>query len=133
MKRTMVWLAVLASTLVSEAGLGLNDLFTDNMVLQRDQAVPVWGTADPGAKVTVEFAGQKKSSTTKTDGSWTVHLDPLKPSSKPRKMKVSSRAGNPAIQISNLLVGDVWVLAGQSNMAREFRTYSWLMEQLPFT
>ncbi len=75
----------LASSLAA-AALELNAMFTDNMVLQRNPQVPVWGTADPGVEVTVEFAGQKKLATAKPDGSWLIHLKPMKASSPPPKI-----------------------------------------------
>lgn len=70
------------------AELKLGSLFTDNMVLQREMPVPVWGTATPGSKIVVKFAGQKKDVVTNTDGQWMLHLDALKASSKPNKLSV---------------------------------------------
>lgn len=95
-------------------------LFTENAVLQQGDPVPVWGTADPGDVVTVEFAGQKKTATVDADGRWLVKLDPMKASSKPAEMLIS--AANPKSEIQNLkfrniLVGEVWLCSGQSNMA----------------
>ncbi len=55
----------------------LAPVFTDNIVLQRDQPVPVWGTAKPGEQVTVQFAGQTKTTTTDTSGKWLITLDPM--------------------------------------------------------
>lgn len=92
-----------------------NPLFTDGAVLQRGQPVPVWGTARDGEKVTVEFAGQKVS-TTAADGKWSVNLKPLKEGG-PHTMKIS---GDNAVTINNLLVGEVWVCSGQSNMEWKF-------------
>lgn len=91
-------------------------LFGDHMVLQRDMTVPVWGTADPGETVVVEFDGQKKSSTANAAGKWRVELDPLKASSKPSKMTISSSSNTPKIEHSDVLVGEVWICSGQSNM-----------------
>jgi sialate O-acetylesterase len=94
--------------------------FTDHMVLQRELPVPVWGWADPGAQVTVEFAGQKKSATAGADRAWRVTLDPLTASASPRELVVTST--NPKSEIENrkcadVLVGEVWIGSGQSNMA----------------
>ncbi|HEU4752601.1 MAG TPA: acetyl esterase, partial [Armatimonadota bacterium] len=89
-----------------------NPLFSNNMVLQREMPVPVWGTAKDGEKVTVEFAGQKASTTAK-DGRWMVRLRPLKTSSKPSQMTIR---GENAVTIDNVLVGEVWIASGQSNM-----------------
>ena len=75
----------------SSAAVKLPSIFTGNMVLQRDKAVPVWGWADPGEKVTVAFAGQTKSATADAaSGKWTVTLEALKTSAKPRQLTVSA-------------------------------------------
>ncbi len=92
-----------------------NPLFTDGAVLQRGQPVPVWGTARNGEKVTVDFAGQKVS-TTAADGKWSVNLKPLKEGG-PFTMKIT---GDNAVTVNNLLVGEVWVCSGQSNMEWKF-------------
>jgi len=89
-----------------------NSLFSKNMVLQRGVPVPVWGTANDGEKVTVEFMGQKVSTVAK-DGKWLVKLKALKVNSKPTAMTIS---GENTITIENILVGEVWVCSGQSNM-----------------
>lgn len=131
MKRTITFLVLLALAPASKAELQLNELFTDNMVLQRNQKVLVWGTADPGADITADFGGQKHTTKAGADGRWRVQLEPMKASSTPRKLSVFSSPTKQTSHIKNVLVGDVWVLAGQSNMARELRTYSWLMKKLP--
>jgi sialate O-acetylesterase len=92
-----------------------NPLFTDGAVLQRGQPVPVWGTARDGEKVTVEIAGQK-ASTTASGGKWSVSLKPLKEGG-PHTMKIS---GDNTVTVNNLLVGEVWVCSGQSNMEWKF-------------
>ena len=88
-------------------------VFTDNMVLQRNQPVPIWGTAEAEEKVTVSFAGQSKSATADAQGAWKVTLDALQASAEPASLKVT---GNNAIAINNVLVGEVWIGSGQSNM-----------------
>jgi sialate O-acetylesterase len=90
-------------------------VFTDNMVLQRECPVPVWGTAAPGEAVTVEFADQKKTATADGDGRWRVALDPLAASKEPRGMTLRG-AGTTAIVLTNVVVGEVWLCSGQSNM-----------------
>jgi len=90
----------------------LPGFFTDNMVLQRDKPVPIWGWADPGETVTVEFAGQKHPATADEHGRWTVTLDPMEASSEGRTLAVGEN-----IKLANVLVGDVWLCSGQSNMA----------------
>lgn len=94
--------------------LSLPTVFSDHMVLQRERPVPVWGQAGPGAPVTVEFAGQKQTATAGADGKWRVDLDPLPASAEPRVLKVASNQNN--LQFSDVLVGEVWLCSGQSNM-----------------
>ena len=91
------------------------DIFSDHMVLQRDKPVPVWGWADRGEKVTVNFAGQTKTATAAEDGKWMVVLDPLKLSSEPQTLTIR---GKHTITFDDILVGDVWLCSGQSNMGR---------------
>jgi sialate O-acetylesterase len=87
-------------------------LFSDNAVLQQGQKVPVWGTADEGADVTVSFQGQ--SATAKAqNGRWQVTLDSLK-SGGPYEMTIAS--GGQRLTLKNILVGEVWIASGQSNM-----------------
>lgn len=90
-----------------------SNLFGNNMVLQRGMAVPVWGVATPKERVTVKFAGQTRSTKAGKDGKWMVKLKPLKASKTPRKMTIS---GNTEIVLSNVVVGEVWICSGQSNM-----------------
>lgn len=115
-------LPVAAETQPASAELRLPQVFGDNMVLQRDKPVPVWGWAEPGAKVSVTFAGQTKTAPAATNGAWRVTLDPLPASSESRDLVVRTKTGNRTIQISNLLVGDVWLLSGDFGVYWE--TYS---------
>ena len=93
----------------------LASVFTDNAVLQRGQAVPVWGKGEPGQAVVVAFAGQEKSAKVDKDGRWMTHLDALAASGKGQSLM--ARSGGEAIALGNVLVGEVWVCSGQSNMA----------------
>jgi sialate O-acetylesterase len=95
----------------SRADVKLHGLFTDHMVLQRGMAVPIWGWADDGERVTVEFRG-KKVSTTAKGGTWKVKLSKLKAGG-PDELKVT---GNNSITLHDVLVGEVWIASGQSNM-----------------
>ena len=88
-------------------------IFADNMVLQQGISVPVWGKADPGEKVTVSVAGQQVSATADAKGKWVVRLQPLRAGGNPIAMTVS---GNNTIALKNVLVGEVWLGSGQSNM-----------------
>jgi len=118
-KTKLIILTVCALALKAEAEVKPNALFSSNAVLQQNAKVPVWGTADPNENVTVEFAGQKKTITADAQGNWKVTLDPMPASAAPRDLTIS---GNLKSQISNVkcagvLVGEVWVCSGQSNMA----------------
>lgn len=90
--------------------------FSDHMVIQREQRVPIWGWSDAGDEVTVQFAGQSKSAVADKSGGWTVWIDAMKADTEPRTMSVSSKSGAKA-EIRDVLVGEVWLCAGQSNMA----------------
>ncbi|MFA6287607.1 MAG: sialate O-acetylesterase [Opitutaceae bacterium] len=98
------------------AEVKLNPLFTDGAVLQRDANVPVWGTATEGEKVTVQFDGQTATTTAK-DGKWMVQLKPHKAGG-PFVLTVT---GENTITRNNMLVGEVWVCSGQSNMQFELQ------------
>jgi sialate O-acetylesterase len=98
------------------AELKLSALFSDHTVLQRDKPVPVWGWADPGELVTVSFAGQKKTTTAGPDGKWMVRLDALTANAEGRELLVQSSVANRQLKIQDVLVGEVWLGSGQSNM-----------------
>jgi len=89
--------------------------FTDNMILQRQTDVPVWGFDAPGTQVTVEFAGQKRAAVADKHGDWMVKLAPLAVSHKERTFKVANNRGE-SIVLEGVLVGEVWFSSGQSNM-----------------
>ena len=96
------------------SALGLGAPFLDNAILQRGQAVPVWGTASPGSKVLVEFAGQKHTAKSGKDSQWRVSLSPLQASAQPQELKVVGDGAT--IVRKGILVGEVWFASGQSNM-----------------
>jgi sialate O-acetylesterase len=102
------------SYLQLNANVTPNSLFCDYAVLQRGVVVPVWGTADNNEKVTLEFAGQKIS-VTAVNGTWMIKLKPLKAGG-PYEMVIT---GNNKITLKNILVGEVWLCSGQSNMERQ--------------
>ena len=89
--------------------------FTDNMILQRQTSVPVWGFDAPNTQVTVEFAGQKKSAVANKFGDWMIKLDPLAVSHAERSLTVTNNR-NASIVLEGVLVGEVWFSSGQSNM-----------------
>lgn len=104
----------LSTLCMAQDNLALNRLFSDHIVLQRDMPVPVWGTAAPGEEVTVEFAGQKKSVKADGAGKWQVKLARMKASAEPQTMTIR---GKNTLTLEDVLVGEVWVGSGQSNMA----------------
>lgn len=113
--QSAVMLAGLSALLAAgpaSANVKLPSLISNNMVLQQGQPVAIWGTADPGEEVTVSFDGEKRVTTTASSGRWKVELGPLRAGG-PWDMKV---AGKNTITIRNVLVGEVWVCSGQSNM-----------------
>jgi sialate O-acetylesterase len=97
------------------AAVRLPALFSDGMVLQREADVAVWGWADPSEPVTVEFAGQTQKTVADKNGKFLVRLTPMNPSADPRTLKVSTPDGDVA-EAKNVLVGEVWLCSGQSNM-----------------
>ncbi len=95
-------------------GLCVSNAFQTNMVLQRDKPLKIWGWAVSGEKVTVSFAGQEESATAGADRSWLVTLKPMPANATPQTMTVKGTSDT--LTLENILVGDVWVLGGQSNM-----------------
>ena len=118
MKSSLSFLSLLLLTSAVHAEVKLSKVFTPHMVLQRGMAVPVWGTAAPGEKVDVSFAGQSKSVTADNKGAWQVKLDPMQVSAEPRTLTIGSQ------KIDDVLVGDVWVGSGQSNMDMVVASYT---------
>ncbi len=98
------------------AELKLAGLFTDHTVLQRDKPVAIWGTAKGGDEVTVSFAGQQKATKATEDGGWLIKLDPMAAHGVGRDLLVQSAAEKAEAKITDVLVGDVWLCSGQSNM-----------------
>ena len=97
----------------SLAEVSVPSVFSDHMVLQRDLPIPVWGTATPGEAISVTFGNQSRSATTSANGTWRVDLDPMPASKRSRSLEI---AGENLISITDVLVGEVWICGGQSNM-----------------
>ena len=108
MKRSI--LACLLLPLLARSEVKLPSVFSDHLVLQRDTVAPIWGWAKEGEPINVEFAGQTKTAKADATGKWLVKLDPLAASAEPREMKIGERV------IKDVLVGEVWLASGQSNM-----------------
>ena len=115
---SVVVLAAVLCTSVALAEVRMPALFSDHMVLQRDIKVPVWGWAEPGEKVTVMFAGQRKNAKADKNGKWMVRLAPLKASAEGRALVVRDQEAG--VTFTNVVVGEVWLCTGQSNMDYEF-------------
>ena len=97
------------------ADVKLPAIFSDGAVLQRDRAVAVWGWAAAGKKITVSFGDQKIETITTTDGTWKVQLAAMAASDVSRELKVAEVGAN-EIVVKDVLVGEVWLASGQSNM-----------------
>ncbi|MDB4507944.1 hypothetical protein N9051_00005, partial [Akkermansiaceae bacterium] len=108
---------LLPGALIAE--LTIASPFTNNAILQRDKPAPVWGTDDAKATVSVKFAGQTKSTTADAKGNWKIQLDPLPASHEPRNLSIESSKSE-GIELANILVGEVWICSGQSNMQMGF-------------
>lgn len=107
---------VMPAGVLHSADLKPADIFTDHMVLQREKPLPVWGWADPGEKVSVEFAGQSVSATADETGKWLAKLTPMTASAASRELKITAANHTAPIVIHDVLVGEVWLGSGQSNM-----------------
>jgi len=120
MKRivSMVAMVMVLCASVAQADVWMPSVFSDNMVLQRGKPVPVWGWAEPGEKVTVKFGGQKKKAKADKSGKWMVRLDVMKASAKGRALVVTSdrTSKTKTHTFTDVLVGEVWLCAGPSNM-----------------
>lgn len=112
MKRTVLLVAVLLSSRALFANITLPKIFSDNMVLQRNKPIPVWGWAAANEKVTIQFNKQVKTARADKTGQWKLALDPEQAGG-PFQLIVK---GKNTITISNILVGEVWICSGQSNM-----------------
>jgi sialate O-acetylesterase len=107
---------LLLSTTPLLAVVKLASPFGDHMVLQQGCSVPVWGTAAPHEKVTIEFAGQKESATADPSGEWHLALKQLPASTESRRFMASGSATPAPLEFNDVLVGEVWLCSGQSNM-----------------
>lgn len=105
--------AALLFTCCVRADVKLPAILSDNMCLQAKHVAPIWGKADPGEQVTVVFADQKRTTNADNDGHWFVELAAMPDNDKPQTLTVSAKN---TLTIKNVVVGEVWVASGQSNM-----------------
>ncbi|MBS1760773.1 MAG: sialate O-acetylesterase [Bacteroidetes bacterium] len=111
--------AILANTVYQNlsgnfGGLQLPDIFTNNMVLQRNEPIKIWGKANAGTVVQAKFSQLKKSVKATNDGTWEIVLPASPANSQPQILEISNE--EKLIQFNNILIGDVWLCSGQSNM-----------------
>ncbi len=100
-------------------GLWVSNVFQTNMVLQRDKPIFIWGWAEPGETVTVAFAGKTTTATADKDRAWKAEVPALPANATPQTMTIKGKAKT--VTLDNILIGDVWVLGGQSNMEHPIR------------
>ncbi|MCB4798826.1 sialate O-acetylesterase [Neotamlana laminarinivorans] len=112
---TLTLLLLLTKSVLSfSQELKPSNLFGDNMVLQQGVAVPVWGLSSPNDSITVTFSNQNKSTLADSNGKWMLKLEPLQANKTAGEMIIKSKSSE--IKIKNILVGEVWICSGQSNM-----------------
>lgn len=119
---SLILILILVLVTMGYAQLSLPHVFSDHMVLQRNRPVNVWGKATKGENVTVSLNGNTASVVTGKDGKWKVAL-PEMTAGGPYEMTVSGKTDK--IVFRDVLVGDVWICSGQSNM--EFKMKDWVM------
>ncbi len=122
MKNLRLFLFLLLAAVTPQAGFSaivLPDILGSHMVLQRNRPLPIWGKADPGEIVTVTFGGKEKTARADAQGNWKAVLDPMPANLNPSVMVIS---GSNRIELTDLLVGEVWLCSGQSNM-------QWMLQQ----
>ena len=100
----------------------VHPLFSSHMVLQRGKAVPVWGWTKPGTKIVVEFAGQSTTTQSGADGMWSTKLSSMTADATGRTLKISAADGKAFsdVVLDDVLVGDVWICSGQSDMYQPY-------------
>jgi len=118
---------VLGGVQFASAEVRLPSLLGDNLVLQRQQPVPIWGWAEPGEEVTVAMRGQERKAVADADGKWRVAFDPMEAVAEPFAIEVK---GTNSITLNNALVGEVWFCSGQSNMYMQVQNSAHYKETL---
>jgi sialate O-acetylesterase len=113
MKRLILFLLFLLIGSTSFAQLKLARLFSDHVVLQRQKPIPVWGWASPNEKISVSLANQTQNTQADIAGKWVVKFSPMEAGG-PYKMSITANSGK--LEVNDILIGEVWLLSGQSNM-----------------
>ena len=114
LNKLIFYILFLVVPFLAKAQLQVAKSFSDNMVLQRDKPINIWGKAIPGQMVKVSFFNQNKASIVQVDSSWNIVLNKQKTNSQPQTITIT--CGKQALIIRNVLIGDVWLCIGQSNM-----------------
>lgn len=122
----LFWLVCVSSSFSAVKPAGV---FTDYAVLQQGEPIRIWGTADAGEEVSVLFAGQLKTAVASDAGEWLVTLDPMPASSEPWKLIIQSSDEAQKTEIDHILIGEVWLAGGQSNMATTMDFYKSTVQQ----
>ena len=128
MKRVTLFLALLFSAALLHAeNLRVAHIFSDHMVLQRESTVPVWGWGEPGAKVTVatNWNGKKVETRVASDGTWRVIVDTRASKESTSLKMMTIKSGKATITLNDVLLGEVWICAGQSNMEMPLRGFGY--------
>ena len=115
MKKSLLFALCCLMSCIASALVKPAPVFCDHMVLQRQMQVPVWGTGTPGEKVTVSFGGQTVEATVDADGQWKLYLAAMEANATPQTLEITSNGGA-AFHFEDVLVGEVWLCSGQSNM-----------------
>src|ERR1700693_3092973 len=123
--KLFVLLAVMVSPLLSEPRLP--HLFSNHMVLQRDKKIAVWGWADPGEKISVSLGSLARETTAGSDGRWKVTLSAM-PAGGPFTLTVK---GQKTIELKDVMIGEVWLASGQSNMTYALSGATGAAEEIP--
>lgn len=121
MRFVVVYIVLLLLAFNTRAEVVLPRILANGMVLQREKPLPIWGSAAAGENISVQFAGQVKSTIADGSGKWIVYLNPLKASNKPASLIIT---GTNTIRLDDILVGEVWICSGQSNMEYTMRKNS---------
>ena len=124
-KKSLLWVVAIVCTCEMNAKVTLPQLFQDGMVLQREKAVPVWGKAEVGETVSVSLNKKTCLTTADANGRWHVDLPKMKAGG-PFVLKVND------IEVKDVLIGDVWLCSGQSNIdVTVERVYPWYTRKPP--
>ncbi len=118
LKFLLVTMSLFVLSAAVRADVRLPDIIGSSMVMQQKQKVPIWGTADSGEKVTVTFGKKSKTAVADASGKWRVDLDPMIATFEPQTMTIT---GKNTVELKDILIGEVWLVAGQSNMQRLLR------------